>query len=467
MPQIFRRHRWATLLLMAGVILGILAYSVLFGAMAKNIRDMRTLLLLMVPAGIFASMFAAQYFRFAVLLLPIFALAVRFSFATGTESRVPASLALVLLLTTIWCASMYLRGWKLVPSPLNRPLLVFGAICIMSLFWGIIWRDPIVIERPTFIITQIGSLLTFLASISAALLIGNFVTTVRQLKYLVWVFLILLGSMTFTRIYGLPLRLNSGGLWGTWLVTILLGLIMVQPKLRWYWRLVLLVVLLMTLHLNVIVGSLWLSGWLPSIVAIFVVTFLHSRRAFFILLIVGALAFQTSTVRTFLEDVNQANVEEGSTSRLDIWERNLIIINDHWLLGTGPAGYAIYNLTYFAFDARSSHSNYFDIAAQFGIVGLGAWFWLSIVSVREGWGLIQRASPGFLRTLAIIATGGWICALFAMIFGDWVLPFAYNITISGFSFTVFSWIFLGTLISIRQLLFTEDATHCKELEAIA
>lgn len=454
-PYLLRRHRWMAWLLMAGVICSILAYGLILGRYAEDARDIQTLMLLALPGGLLASLFVSQYFRLSVLLIPLFALAVPYSFATGTESRVPASLALVLLLTGIWCASMYLRGWKLVPSPLNRPLLVFGAVCIISLFWGIIWRDPVVIRWPTFIVTQIGSLLTFLASISAALLIGNFVTTKGQLKYIVGLFLVLLAAVVVCRLtnFAPALRyLNDAGLWGMWLVTIVYGLLLAQPGIRWYWRAALLILLVVSLNLMILGGSKWLSGWVPAIVAIFAVTLLHSRRAFFVLLIAGALVYQTEEVRTFLTEVKQSNEAEGSTSRLQLWELNLRLVQEHWLLGTGPAGYAIYYMTYNPEDARSTHNNYFDIAAQFGVVGFVVWFWLAITVIREGCTLIQRAPPGFLRTLAIIATAGWISALVGMFFGDWVLPFAYNVTITGYSFTVFTWIFVGTLICIRQLL---------------
>lgn len=460
-----RRFRPPFWLYAVGITVGVIAYSLVLGRYIADETDLLSLLLLLLPGGALAFMFASHHFRFGVLLLPIAALAVPFSITTGTESKVPISLALVLLLTLIWMASMNLRGWRLAPSPLNQPLLVFGTICILSLIWGIIWRDPILIRWPNFIITQLGSLLSFLLSVGAALLIGNFVTTRGQLKYIVGIFLVCLSLMTLTRLYDLPFSfLNSGGLWGTWLVTIAYGLMLVQPGLRWYWRVGLLLLLGVTLNLIVLQESLWLSGWVPAIVTIFAITLLHSRKAFFILLIVGALFYQTEPARTYLADVKQSNEEEGSASRLELWETNWRLIREHWLLGTGPAGYAIYYMTYNRADARSTHNNYFDIAAQFGVIGFVVWIWLSVVAIREGWRLVQRAPPGFLRTLAVIATAGWMSALVAMFFGDWVLPFAYNVTISGYSFTVYSWIFLGTLISIRQLL-AAQADAGKQLEA--
>jgi hypothetical protein len=54
--------------------------------------------------------------------------------------------------------------------------------------------------------------------------------------------------------------------------------------------------------------------------------------------------------------------------------------------------------------------------------------------------------------MAIIATAGWIGAQASMFLGDWVLPFAYNQGVGGYKYTVYSWLFLGTLISVRQII---------------
>jgi hypothetical protein len=46
-----------------------------------------------------------------------------------------------------------------------------------------------------------------------------------------------------------------------------------------------------------------------------------------------------------------------------------------------------------------------------------------------------------------------------MFFGDWILPFAYNQTITGYKYTVYSWIFVGVLISLRQLINRQRASE--------
>jgi O-antigen ligase len=359
---------------------------------------------------------------------------------------------------------MMLRGWKLTASPLNMPLVIFSGICFISFFWGLVWRDPSLLDwSGRFIYVQIGALLAIVLSLAAALLIGNFVTTPGQLKYLIGVFIGVFCLMLIVSLLGLSQHvLVIRGLWSLWLIAPVYALLIAQPRLRGWWRALLVLVLILTFYQVLIRDSLWVSGWLPGIVAIFAVTFLQSRKAFTIMVIAAALIYQVPVVNEFYKEAAQENIDEGALQRISIWKQNWLVVRSHWLLGTGPAGYAIYYMTYYREDARSTHNNYLDILAQFGFVGMATWLWLSATCLWEGWRLVQRASPGFLRTLAIAATGGWVGAMASMFLGDWVLPFAYNQTITGFKYTVYSWIFLGTLISIRRLLPAEPKPQLRQ-----
>jgi O-antigen ligase len=169
-----------------------------------------------------------------------------------------------------------------------------------------------------------------------------------------------------------------------------------------------------------------------------------------VLLIVAALAAYGA--RDFFTQVADDNINDGSLERVSLWEQNWRVVREHWLLGTGPAGYALYYMSYYRDDARSTHNNDLDILAQFGFSGMLVWLWLALTGVYEGWRLTRRAPPGILRTVAIVATAGWVGAQASMLFGDWVLPFAYNQGVGGYKYTVYTWLFLGLVISIRQNL---------------
>lgn len=441
-----------SILLMIGVLLGLLLLSFGAGLAAGNGRSNLALLFLIGPIGIFGLLLVSRRFDLVVMTLPIMALAVPFDLPTGTETKLPAALLLALGLWTIWIISMFVRRQVSIdPSPLNRPALIFSVICCISLVWGILWRDPVLIDSPKFIVVQIASLLTILVSIGAALLIGNFIQTKARLKYMVAAFIICGLLMAVTELFNIHQGfLNDRGLWGMWSIIPAYSLVITKSTLRWYWRALLLVIIALTVYQTAIVNADWISGWAPTLVALLAATFLRSKKAFFILLIAGAIVGYS--VRGFFEEVAQDNIDDGSLERLSLWEQNWQVVSSHWLFGTGPAGYAVYYMTYYRDDARSTHNNYLDILAQFGFTGMLAWLWLAITGVIEGWRLTQRAPPGFLRALAISATSGWIGAQASMFFGDWVLPFAYNQGVGGYKYTVYSWLFLGTLISIRAIL---------------
>jgi len=256
--------------------------------------------------------------------------------------------------------------------------------------------------------------------------------------------------MTITELFHINQPfLNDRGLWGMWTVVPAYVLLIGQPKLRWYWRVSLVAVILLTLYQTAVVNADWVSGWLPTIVALFVATFLRSKKAFAVLVVVAVIAGYGA--RGFFTQVADDNVNDGSLERLSLWEQNWRVVRAHWLFGTGPAGYALYYMTYYRDDARSTHNNYLDILAQFGFTGMLAWIWLALSGVVEGYLLTKRAPPGFLRVLAIMATAGWVGAQASMFLGDWILPFAYNQGVGGYKYTVYSWLFLGVLISVRQM----------------
>lgn len=157
----------------------------------------------------------------------------------------------------------------------------------------------------------------------------------------------------------------------------------------------------------------------------------------------------------YWQNIVVSQEEEGSGSgRVELWERNLQHVADHPLFGMGPAGYAIYNMTYHPEDARSTHNNFFDILAQTGIIGFGVFLWLMATFVRLGL-RVRRALAGrrdFEGAFASAALAGCIGALAAMMFGDWVLPFAYNQTITGFDNASFTWVFLGGMVSLYHIV---------------
>jgi hypothetical protein len=445
-------------LLVGGIIAIVGLVSLVVGLVAGRGSLMPLLGIILPALLIIAAMAAVRYFELLILLFPITALAMRFAvLPTGTASPLPISLVLTLGLIGIWLVTMFSRReWQVPTTPFNRSLFIFMAICCISLPWGILWRDPILniqVMGRGFPLTQVASLISMLASMCVPFLVGYFIDSQWKIKFYLGAFIICGALMTITQIMSISQEfLNDAGLWGLWHVATLFGILITLPRIGLHWRALCALLIGANLYLTLVQNSGWLSGWLPTICAIMAIIFLRSRKTFFVFLTVAMLFVIIGPGRAYLETVAADEVEEGGLGRLEIWERNLGIVAQHWLLGTGPAGYAPYNMTYFPWDARSTHNNFFDILGQFGVVGLLVWTWFMFASLWFGLQTIWRAPPGLLQTTAIIATSGWAAALFSMMFGDWILPFAYNQGVGGFSYTVYSWIFLGLLVSVHRLL---------------
>ena len=66
--------------------------------------------------------------------------------------------------------------------------------------------------------------------------------------------------------------------------------------------------------------------------------------------------------------------------------------------------------------------------------------------------LRSRVPNGFIRAYVYGVIGGIAGTILAGVLADWVLPFVYNIGMEGFRGSIISWIFLGGLVSIEQIV---------------
>jgi O-antigen ligase len=102
-------------------------------------------------------------------------------------------------------------------------------------------------------------------------------------------------------------------------------------------------------------------------------------------------------------------------------------------------------MTYHPRDARSTHNNYFDVLAQTGVVGLLAFAALAATAIAVAL-RARRAVRGrgdMREAFANAALAGLPAAFISMMLGDWVLPFAYNVTIMGFDHAIHTWLVMG------------------------
>jgi O-antigen ligase len=446
-----RRHILITRYLHMPLLLGAMILFTL--VLGRLVADQRQMILGALFVALPMTILAFRSFERLVLGIAPAALLVSSSLPTGTESRISIVMLLVMLLTGIWIlATIVNRTVTLQRSPLNAPLFVFALVCCLALIWSMVFRDPLLIRYDNFIIVQLGALAAMILSPAAALLIANFIKRETQLWSIVWLFLVVGAITTLGHLGGVTLPgLNTRGLFPLWFVACSYGIVVAHPSIPLAWRYTLALLLLLHLYDIVIDDIAWLSGWVPALVAILMITLLRSKIAFLALLLLLAIVVTWRYDWLYENIVGEAE-RDGSYERLTLWELNIELVENHPLFGAGPAGYALYYVTYHPDEARSTHNNYMDIIAQTGIVGALCWLWLALTAIHEGWVVLKHAPPGSTRTLAYITCGGLLGSMVAMQLGDWIIPFAYNQGIEGYRYTVFSWLFLGILMSLRQQL---------------
>ena len=386
-----------------------------------------------------------------VLGLLLTAAFVRVTLPTGTQSRIVASLVLTALLVGLWLVrNMVEKRPLLKPSPVNRPILAILVASVVSYIWCLIFRDPLVTPWRTWPIVQIAALAVMLLLPGALLLTANTISDLRWMRVLYWAMVGIGALFLFTKMVNVDNRfLNTGGLFSLWFVSLVYGQILFNRELSTPLRLALVGLLALWMYDRFILNTRWLAGWVPPFLAIGVLTFLKSRKWFVVMLVVMAvlLAFEW---RGFIQQLIAGETAESGVTRLTAWAVNWRVTGRHILFGTGPAGYAVYYVSYFPNEAMATHSNYIDILSQLGIVGLGLYLWLlgTLVAVGLRAWRQERQGGGFTAGLAAGMLGGCAGVILAMGMGDWLIPFVYTQTIAGFDHAVYTWVWLGVMVSL-------------------
>ncbi len=449
------------------VIAGVLGLSALLAlaAVSERVNWAYLVAITLAAAGVVFMLRRSDASPIGLLLVLVTAGLVNiFTLPTGSDSRLVVSLILALGFTGIWLFNGLVlhKRVALLPSPLNASVIAWCAVSVFAYVWSLLMRDPLLFVPSSFVVVQLAALIVNLLLPLQILLVINTIGVldydegVRWLRRMVAVVLIVAAVAIAGELLNLPIgsayRNGTRGIFGMWAVTLALSLALFNRDMRTVFRVALIGLCAAWFYRDFVENSIWLSGWMPMVTAVVVVLFLRSKRLFALAVLV-ALAYVTFNAQELYMRIVIANIEEGSTSRLDIWAVALSYIVRHPLFGMGPAGYAVYYMTYDPLDARSTHNNYFDVVAQTGIVGMFIFLWMGASVLRLSWGLSRslRGERNFEAALAAAVTAGCVGAATGMMLGDWVLPFAYNQTISGFDNAVFTWMLFGAAGALYAL----------------
>jgi O-antigen ligase len=301
---------------------------------------------------------------------------------------------------------------------------------------------------------QMGGFAVFVLSAGLMLAAAHRIESLRWLEIIVWVFLgfgflLVIGkslSLPFIQFFQRGFTAQSM-LW-TWLVALSFGQLLFNSRLRWDVRCLLLILIVMTAYLIFIKQNSWKSGWVPPLLAVISLMALRFRR-------LALFTVPFALVAMLLVAQNSIATDQYSwDTRLDAWRVVLEISKVSPVIGLGFANYYWYAPLfplrgyYIQFN---SHSQYVDIIAQTGILGLLCYLWLFLAIGQLAWRLMNGLPEGFAKAYAYGIFAGLVGCLLAGYFADWLLPFVYNIGLHGFRASILPWMFFGGLIGIEQI----------------
>lgn len=395
------------------------------------------------------------------------------SFGTGSQTPLDASVILLIMLIGLWLFDMVIRKRSilLIKSRVIAPLIVFSVVVLLSFGFGQLpW---FAFSGGTPLRAQFGGIAIFILSFGALLLVGHQIKELHWLEWLTWIFLILSGIVVVGQLVPEIGRINSrlinsginnGSLFWTWLAAIAFSQALLNRNLKLPWRIAIATLFLAQFTYYLTINHDWLSGWIPPLTAILTIVWLSMPRLRvpIVIIVVAAVFFFSSNILGFI--MTGDNTYSLST-RFAAWKIVLDIAKVNPIFGLGPANYyritSIYPIMGY-YVMFNSHNNYVDVFAQTGLLGITCFVWFAVEMGKLGLKLRDQFKNSFANAYVYGVLGGLVGSLVAGVFGDWVLPFVYNVGFQGFHASVLGWMFMGGLLALEGMYIVANKSNSNE-----
>ena len=438
------------------IILVQLALALVIGSIATP----KLLILLVLAFGGVAAFFVLhRHPEWGLLAIFPVTFLVPIAIGTGTNVSLNATLLFVAFLFVVWLVRMlvFQKDVRLAASRLNIPALSFILASTISLVFG---NTPLILQetQKASLPAQLGGWMILVFSIGMLLLVANSLYSTRWLKAFVWSFLAFGGIYTFFCIrYGI-LRANqlffregiSSAVFWIFLAVLGFGQLLFNKELSLKWRLLAAGISVAGLVFGWVRGKEWLSGWLPPLIGVYILVWLRSWKLGLLVTVIGAVLLIPVYPELYAK-VYTPDQEWSTYTRWLTWSMMSQIVKASPIFGVGPANPFHYSrlFSYGGYFLKlNSHNNYWDIATQTGLVGLGLFTWIVIELAVLGLRLRKRLSDGFSQSYVNSVLAGFAAMLASGMMADWFLPYLYNIGMPGFRSSILAWLFLGGLLSL-------------------
>jgi hypothetical protein len=431
-----------------GIILGTVLISV-----AAAYWGSRTILMVMVGVivGIPGFLALLRYPSLGFILLFLGGMFVPFAGPGGFN----ASILTVILMIVLWLMDMFVvkRKFAFVRSGVIRPAFYMLLVSIIAFAMGQIPWFVFANQAP--LDAQIGGFAIYFFLVLAMIMTANVLREIKWLKVIVWTFI----GLGFFYVLGRTLHLSfidslyqhgvyANSMFWMWLVTLPLSQAIFNNHLSLRTRILLYGIVAMAFYVSLVQQNDWKSGWVPSAVAAAALVGLRFRKV-----IPFTIPFVVMVAAYLAQDLISTDQYSWGT-RVDAWLVVLDISRVNPLLGLGFSNYYWYAkvFTIRGYHIRfNSHSQFVDIIAQTGVLGLICFLWILLEVGRLAWKLMNQLPDGFAKGYSYGVFAGVLGSLMASFLVDWLLPFAYNIGLDGARASILPWIFFGGLVGLEQI----------------
>jgi len=186
------------------------------------------------------------------------------------------------------------------------------------------------------------------------------------------------------------------------------------------------------------------GAWIATVLALVFLAFLRSKKLLVLLIIVLLIVPFVTPEQMKDRALTVLHIDKMATKRPYIWQEALSIVKDFPLLGCGLNTYTIvaprYKLP--GGGGHYPHNSYLHMAAESGLLGLGAFLWIILVLFRKALANLVKIKDGFHG--AVLA--GLLAGLFAFLAHSFVDTNFYSLQLGNLM-----WFIMGLIVAIQKI----------------
>lgn len=408
-----------------------------------------------------ASIILSRRFELGIFLFLLIA-----PFNTGTSPAVlgeeasynagimPSQASLAFLCFYWLVSGMLGSGFRIERTRLNGPLYVFFGLAIASMVMSFFVWDPEVQRYKQQILYPVSEIGLWILCAAAFFMTASKMRNQSWLKALFWPVVIVALYAAVFQITDLEM------IWSISRSTFTVAFAATVVMARLFFgrdssSVKVGLALLLGVFLTAILwNTAWVSGLISAILGIAFVLLLYSRKVFAVVAVACLILLLAQPGA--LHSIYHESRSQGDMDRLNMWgDAARMASSTNPLFGIGPASYLAYSrkfgsVWYGHTTYTTAHSDYAQIIAEMGLLGILSFVWLVIVGAKVGLEAIRK-TPADLKWLSVAGTSVFAAIAVTSLVGDYLFPSRVNGGIWSFGTSVIPWVLLGAAVAASRV----------------